>query len=99
MGIGRWLDDARPMTSTAPPTPLVRPVDGRMVAGVCAGVARYLDLDVTVVRLVAVVLALVGGLGVPLYLAGYLLIPAEGETTTMASELLEQLRPERGARQ
>lgn len=85
------------MTSTAPTAQLVRPIDGRMVAGVCAGVARYLEVDVTVVRLVAVVLALVGGLGVPIYLAGYLLIPAEGESTTVASDLLEQLRPERGA--
>lgn len=87
------------MTSTAhtEPTALVRPLDGRLVAGVAAGIARYLDLDVTVVRLVLVVLGLVGGIGVPLYLAGYLLIPAEGETTTVATELLDQLRPERGA--
>lgn len=80
---------------TEPTTQLYRPLDGRLVAGVAAGIARYLDLDVTVVRLAFAVLALVGGIGVPLYVAGYLLMPAEDSPTTVASELLEQLRPER----
>lgn len=74
---------------------LSRPLDDRLVVGVAAGLARYLDLDVTVVRIGFVVLALVGGLGVPLYLVGYLLMPADGSATTVASDLLEQLRPER----
>ncbi|HSL64008.1 MAG TPA: PspC domain-containing protein, partial [Gaiellaceae bacterium] len=43
--------------------------DGRALAGVCAGVARTLGVDVTLVRLVFAVLALAGGAGVVLYLA------------------------------
>jgi phage shock protein C len=35
---------------------LTRPREGIKVAGVCAGVARYLDLDVTLVRLVWVLM-------------------------------------------
>ena len=46
-----------------------------MIAGVAAGVADYLGVDPTVVRIVFVVLAFVGGTGLPLYLAGWLLIP------------------------
>lgn len=43
--------------------------DRRAVAGVCAGIARALDVDVTLVRLVFAVLALAGGAGILLYLA------------------------------
>jgi phage shock protein C len=35
---------------------LTRPREGIKIAGVCAGVARYLDLDVTLVRLIWVLL-------------------------------------------
>src|SRR5437588_3417055 len=43
--------------------------DGRALAGVCAGIARSLGVDVTLVRLVFALLALAGGAGVLLYLA------------------------------
>ena len=71
--------------------PLFRPVQDRMVAGVAAGVARYLVVDVTVVRIILAVLTVVGGAGVPLYLAGWLLIPDEGATQSIASELIQSL--------
>jgi|SRR5579883_715046 len=45
--------------SPQPPYPkLSRPREDRKIAGVCAGFARYLGVDVTLVRLIAVVLAL-----------------------------------------
>ncbi len=59
-----------------------------LVAGVAAGIADYLDLDPTVVRLGFVGLALLGGLAVPLYLAGWLLIPDEGATSSVLEDLL-----------
>jgi phage shock protein PspC (stress-responsive transcriptional regulator) len=70
-----------------PNQPLQRPFQDRMLAGVAAGVARYLGVDVTVVRIVLVVLALAGGAGVPIYLAGWLLIPDEGSEQSIASGL------------
>jgi phage shock protein C len=73
------------------PRPLYRPVQDRMLAGVAAGLARYLGADVTVVRIVLAVLAVVGGIGVPLYLAGWLLIPEEGAEQSIAGELLQSL--------
>ena len=73
-------------TRQARPQPLSRPVSDRMLAGVAAGIARYLGVDVTVVRLVLAVLAVVGGAGVPLYLAGWLLIPDEGSGQSIASD-------------
>jgi phage shock protein C len=74
------------------PQPLCRPAGDRMLAGVAAGIARYLRVDVTVVRIVLVVLAVVGGAGIPLYLAGWLLIPEEGSEQSIASQFIQSLQ-------
>jgi phage shock protein C len=70
---------------------LCRPIHDRMLAGVAAGVADYLGIDVTIVRIVLAVLVFVGGAGVPIYLAGWLLIPEEGADASIASELVSSL--------
>jgi phage shock protein PspC (stress-responsive transcriptional regulator) len=49
------------------------------VGGVCAGLARLRGLPVAWLRLAFVAAALVGGLGVLVYLACWIIIPAEGE--------------------
>jgi len=67
---------------------LERPSHGRMAAGVAAGAARYLGVDPTVIRILFAVLAVVGGVGIPLYVAGWLLIPEEGSDQSLASEIL-----------
>jgi phage shock protein PspC (stress-responsive transcriptional regulator) len=59
-----------------------------MVGGVAAGLADYLDVDPTLVRVGFVVLTLMGGIAVPVYLAGWLLIPDEGSDQSMAEEML-----------
>jgi phage shock protein PspC (stress-responsive transcriptional regulator) len=69
--------------------PLRRPAGGRMMAGVAAGVARSLGVDPMIVRLAFVVLALAGGAGVPLYLAGWLLIPDELAGESLAAQLFQ----------
>lgn len=51
------------------PLPFARDEDDRVIAGVCAGIAKELDVDPTLVRLVFAVLALAGGAGIGLYLA------------------------------
>ncbi len=71
---------------------LYRPLDGRMIAGVAAGIARYLGVDVNIVRIVLAVLTVVGGAGIPVYLAGWLLIPDEGASQSIASELIGSLQ-------
>jgi phage shock protein C len=73
--------------------PLYRPYDGRMVFGVCAGIAQYLNVDVNVVRIVFAVLTLVsGGVGIPVYIAGWLLLPEEGAEQSIASEFIGSLQ-------
>ena len=71
---------------------LCRRPEGRIVAGVASGLAAYFDLDVAIVRIALVVVTVMGGFGIPLYLAGWLLIPEEGSDTTVADDLLEHLR-------
>src|SRR5215211_7402394 len=46
------------------------------LGGVCAGIARHLGADVTLVRIVFVVAAAAGGLGFAAYALAWLLIPA-----------------------
>lgn len=55
---------------------LTRRRDDRMVAGVCSGVADYLHLDPTLVRLLAVVAAIfsMGAVAVA-YVAAWILMP------------------------
>jgi phage shock protein PspC (stress-responsive transcriptional regulator) len=74
------------------PQPLRRPFQDRMLAGVAVGIARYLGVDATVVRIVLAVLTVVGGVGVPIYLAGWLLIPEEGRDQSIASDLIQSLQ-------
>jgi phage shock protein PspC (stress-responsive transcriptional regulator) len=73
------------------PEPLSRPFEDRMLAGVAAGIARYLNVDVTVVRIIFAVLVVIGGAGIPIYLAGWLLIPEEGARQSIASQFVESL--------
>jgi phage shock protein PspC (stress-responsive transcriptional regulator) len=68
---------------------LARPLKGRMVAGICAGIAGYSGLDVTLVRvIVAVVSVITGGTAVLAYLAAWMIIPGEGEKTSIAQDIL-----------
>jgi len=67
---------------------LRRAVRGRLLGGVAAGVADYFDVDVVVVRIAFVALALVGGIGVPLYLAAWLIVPDEETGESVAEHLL-----------
>ena len=71
---------------------LRRSYSDRMLAGVAGGVARYFDVDATIVRIAFVVLTLFGGAGIPIYLACLLLIPEEGSDQSMAGSLIESLQ-------
>ena len=63
---------------------LHRAVDERMFGGVAAGLATYFAVEVTYVRIAFVVLSILGGAGLPLYLAAWALIPEEGSEVAIA---------------
>lgn len=63
--------------SSAPPKKLRRSRTNRKIAGVCAGVADYLDFDPTLIRVVWLLCVLLGGTGVLAYLIGWIVMPEE----------------------
>lgn len=55
-----------------------RPREGKKIAGVCAGVARYFEIDVTIVRIVWIVLVFVPPVpGLIAYLACWIAMPKD----------------------
>ena len=56
---------------------LYRSRSDKMLAGVCHGLAQYLNLDTTVVRLLFVLLFFLGGHGLLIYLILWILLPVE----------------------
>ena len=73
------------------PRQLRRSASDKMVAGVAGGIARYLDVDVTLVRIIFAALALCTGVGVALYLAAWLLIAADGKDQAIAETWIADL--------
>jgi len=51
-----------------------------MLGGVCGGLGAYFEFDPNLIRLIFVVLAIVPGIGIPAYLALWLLVPEESKT-------------------
>jgi phage shock protein PspC (stress-responsive transcriptional regulator) len=64
---------------------LRRSASDRMLGGVAGGLARYLNADVTLVRVVTAVLALCTGVGAAAYLAAWLLLPEDGKAQSIAA--------------
>ncbi|MDQ5954622.1 MAG: phage shock protein [Patescibacteria group bacterium] len=57
---------------------LIRPKDGRVIGGVSLGLAQYLNIDVTVIRIIWVLLLIPGGLpGLLPYIILWIAIPSE----------------------
>jgi phage shock protein PspC (stress-responsive transcriptional regulator) len=57
-----------------------------MIAGVCAGVARYLDVDVTVVRILWILIAIFPSIpGIVGYVVCWILMPRDPEPTSVQS--------------
>ena len=51
--------------------------NNKMIAGVCAGLAEYLDIDPTIVRIVWVLMVLFAGFGILLYIILWLIMPKQ----------------------
>ncbi|MEO6533888.1 MAG: PspC domain-containing protein [Pseudolysinimonas sp.] len=64
-------------TNTSAPT-LFRPRDGRVIAGVCAGLALRFGWNVSVVRLIAILSVVLPGSQLLIYGICWLVIPGEG---------------------
>ncbi len=58
---------------------LQRSTSNKMIAGVCAGIANYFNLDPTIIRILYVLMVFFAGFGILLYLILWLVIPSESQ--------------------
>ncbi|MFB9431033.1 PspC domain-containing protein [Streptoalloteichus tenebrarius] len=88
---GRWAaveDTAGDLWATRPR----RPRTGRKVAGVAAGIGRRYGVDPVLVRVGFATLTFAGGVGVLLYVLGWLLLPEDGDEVSAVEGLLHRGR-------
>lgn len=72
---------------------LVRRRDNRIIAGVCAGVADYVGIDVNLLRVIVALLTLfTAGTGVLAYAIAWVVIPEEGTKSSIAEDFINQNR-------
>ena len=84
--LGAWLimPEGSTATSAVGRARLVRSANDRKIAGVCGGIAAYLGVDSTLVRLVVVILSIYPGAvvcGIIAYLIAWFIIPPEASST------------------
>jgi phage shock protein PspC (stress-responsive transcriptional regulator) len=65
-----------------------RPRDGRKIAGVAAGIGRRYGIDPVVVRVALVTATIFGGIGLPVYLLGWLFLPEENDQVSAFESLI-----------
>lgn len=73
---------------------LVRERDGKMIAGVAAGIADYFEVDVNLIRVILVVTAIMGGFGLVVYLVMWILVPEEGSDRSMVDDVVDSVTEE-----
>lgn len=84
--VGAWLimPEGTPGTTTVPRSRLVRSAADKKIAGVCGGIAAYLGVDSTLVRVAVVILSIYPGAivcGIIAYLIAWFIVPAEQAPT------------------
>ena len=70
---------------------LYRSRQERMLGGVCGGLAEYLNVDPTLIRLIFVVLALMAGPGILAYFIMWIIVPLEPKETAVPALTDEQM--------
>lgn len=63
----------------------------KSLSGLCGGIAEFFGIDPTIVRLITVILALMGGWVIIMYLIGWLIVPIEPEPTNSDKEKEAQI--------
>lgn len=92
-GNDEGMNDTHPSGATPPRrlqdiTSVRRPRNDRMLGGVAAGIARWLNIDPVIVRIGFVALTFIGLSGLILYAAGWLFIPSEDKASSPVGEAL-----------
>ncbi len=74
---------------------LYRDKSNEMIAGVCSGIAEYLDVDATIIRLIFVLFAFVGGGGLWIYLVLWVIMPVKPGYENTVIKVEEKKPPEK----
>jgi phage shock protein C len=74
---------------------LYRSRNEEMIAGVCGGLAEYLNVDPTVIRLVFLLLLFAGGGGLFLYVVLWVIMPLEPVSDSRTVEVQEKTEIEK----
>jgi phage shock protein PspC (stress-responsive transcriptional regulator) len=69
---------------------LYRSRTDRVLWGVCGGLAKYFDIDPTIVRVIAVLLIFADGLGILAYIIMAIIVPLEGSKVATPREVLKE---------
>ena len=70
---------------------LIRPKDGRMIAGVCAGIGQFFGIDANLIRIAFALLTLLSaGAAALVYLVAWVVVPEEGESGSIAENYLNK---------
>ncbi|HAZ31939.1 MAG TPA: hypothetical protein DCY61_04510 [Dehalococcoidia bacterium] len=69
---------------------LYRSRSNRVIWGVCGGLAEYLNVDPTVIRLVMVLLVFANGIGILAYIIMAIIVPLEGSKTAEPKETMRE---------
>ncbi|OLT28799.1 hypothetical protein BJF83_14295 [Nocardiopsis sp. CNR-923] len=70
---------------------LVRSDSDRLLTGVCGGIAAFLGVDATIVRVAFAAFALLGG-GVFVYILAWLLMPAESKSHSLLEQIIRNFQ-------
>ncbi len=65
---------------------LTRPREGAMIGGVCAGIANYFNIDVTLVRVIFAIVTIFAGSGILVYIVLWVVMPREDDGGSLAEE-------------
>ena len=79
-----------PVISQKPAKKLQRSKSDQVVAGVCAGIAKYFDIDPVVVRIIFALVTIGGGTGILLYILLWIIMPEEESTAQTTEETIKE---------
>ena len=77
---------------------LTRSETDRLLAGVCGGIAAYLGIDSTLVRLAFIVLLFASGIGLPMYLILWIIMPLATDANKPGSAIVQDNIEEMGVK-
>ncbi len=69
---------------------LYRSRSDRMIWGVCGGMAKYFNMDPTIIRVIAVLLIFANGIGILAYIILAIVVPLEGSKATTPKDAIKE---------